>query len=407
MINRSTTNNAIEHKREKEIYKIVLTGGPCAGKTSVVERFSRIAKAIPNLKVILSKEAATMLKQSGIDFATCGGGSVFQERIIDWQLNAEETAYIAALNYIESHPEDKVIILCDRGVMDGEAYFKTPHDFDKILYAKGLDRNMMYARYDAIICLRSAAVGAVEFYTTADGTPRDESPEEAAILDGKCYDAWKPHKMFFEIDNTFQFYIKMDNAIATILKVAGLKMPKKFCRRYIVEMPDMNDIYRRCSDIEVCKDKTFFIWQDDKNTFVSVKVRSIGQNSTYYRTIQRWAVVQHPETGEDVEQAVYDSTLEITEKEMLGSLGEVDSQMKPLDKMTYSFHLGNFVYCELDVYLDNTKRAYVKAYLDDDTEENLSVVKDFFKTIKEVTYNREFSEHGIASSGGSALNEDE
>ena len=388
----------------KRIFKIVLTGGPCAGKTSVVERFGRIAKAIPNLKVILSKEAATILKHSGIDFMTCGGGSVFQERIIDWQLNAEETAYIAALNYVAMHPEHTVIILCDRGIMDGEAYYNTPEDFEAVLNAKGLDKQMMYARYDAVICMRSAAIGAPEFYTTADGTPRDETVEEAAKLDKKCCAAWRNHKNYFEIDNTFQFYPKMDKAIATILKIAGLDVPKKICKRYLIQMPNMFDIYNRCSDIEVCKDKTFFLRQGDSNTYISIKIRKVGQNSTYYRSIQRWGLVKHPDTGKNVEQAVFDSTLEITEKELVNSLGDIDSKVHPLDKMTYSFHVGKFVYCELDVYPNNETRAYLRAYLDSDTEENNATVCNFFQIVQEVTYNRKYSEHEIASSGGKVLN---
>lgn len=398
------TNNEL-NRSIKRIYKIVLTGGPCAGKTSVVERFMRISKAMSKLKVILCKEAATILKHSGIDFMTCGGGSVFQERIIDWQMNAEETAYIAALKFLENHPDNTIIILCDRGIMDGEAYYDTPNDFEKVLNAKGLDKRMMYERYDAVICLRSAAVGAPQFYTTADGTPRDETIEEAAKLDMKCCAAWRGHSNYFEIDNTFEFYPKMDKAISTILQVAGLEMPKKICKRYIVEMPDMFDIYGRCSDIEVCKDKTFFIRQGDPNMYTSVKIRKVGQSSTYHRTIQRWGMVKHPITGNEVEQAIYDSTQQITEKEMINSLGDVDGLMNALDKMTYSFHLGNFVYCELDVYPNNRVNAYLRAYLDSDTKENLATVEKFFTVVREVTYNRQYSEHEIARSAGKVLSE--
>ncbi|MBQ9313995.1 MAG: AAA family ATPase [Clostridia bacterium] len=403
-ITNSEANAIVESKKSKRIFKIVLTGGPCAGKTSVVERFMRIAKAIPKLKVILCKEAATILKHSGIDFMTCGGGSVFQERIIDWQLNAEETAYIAAMKFMENHSDYTTIILCDRGIMDGEAYYNTPNDYEKVLNAKGLDKRMMYDRYDSVVCLRSAAIGAPQFYTTADGTPRDETIEEAAKLDKKCCAAWRDHQQYFEIDNTFEFYPKMDKAIATILKITGLEMPKKICRRYIVEMPDMFDIYGRCSDIEVCKDKTFFIRQDDPNTYTSIKIRKVGQNSTYYRTIQRWGMVKRPKDGKEVEQAVYDSTLEITEKEMVNSLGDVDGMMNALEKMTYSFHLGKFVYCELDVYPNNTKRAYLRTYLDSDTKDNDNTIRNFFQIVREVTYNRKYSEHEIARSAGKVLN---
>lgn len=390
---------------KKQIFKVVLTGGPCAGKTSVMERFNRMAKAVPKLKVILAKEAATLLKHSNIDFMTCGGGSVFQESIIDWQMNAEKAALIAAMQFTVMNPDYTVIILCDRGIMDGEAYFDTPRDFERILNAKGLDRQMTYNRYDAVVCLRSAAIGAPQFYTTADGTPRDETPEEAANLDRKCCAAWREHPQYFEIDNTFDFYPKVDKAIATILTVAGIDMPKKICLRYIVEMPVMYDIYGRCNDNEVCRDKTFFITQDDRDTYTSVKIRRIGRATTYYRTVQRWGMVKHPITGEDVERPVYDSTLEITEKEWVNDMNDVDGMVSVLDKVTHSFHLGDFVYCELDTYQINLNRAYLRVYLDIDNEKNRKVVENFFKIVREVTYNRKYSEYEIAHTAGKVLND--
>ena len=391
-------------RKAKQISRIVLTGGPCAGKTSALERFVRVAKAIPKLKVILCKEAATILKNSQMNFVDCGADSTFQELIISLQKTFEEAAFITAKKFLTTHPDYTIIILSDRGIMDGGAYYPTLNDFEHVLNTKGMDREMAYKRYDAVICMRSAAVGAPEFYTTADGTPREETPEEAAKLDEKCCAAWRAHPNYFEVDNSFKFYEKLDKVISLILKLAGLDVPKKICKRYLIEMPKVFDIHNRCKDIEICKDKTFFLRQTDPNTFIGIKIRRVGENATYYRTTQRWGMVKHPETHRNVEQAIYDSIFEITEKEMVHSLGDVDGQMNPLDKITYSFHLGNSVYCELDIYPNNEERAYLRAYLDSDTEENRETVNHFFKIVREVTYNKHFSEHEIARTGGKVLN---
>lgn len=388
---------------EKRIFKIAVTGGPCAGKTTLLDKIRREATNISNVKVFFAKEAATLIKHCGINFMDAGGDSTFQELIIEQQVLAEDRAFRVANRYSESHPDTKVIIICDRGIMDGEAYFDSPSDFAKILLRYSLTKEIVYARYDAVICLRSAAIGAREFYTTMDGTPRDESIDEAAMLDKKVCAAWKGHEKYTEIDNSFKFYEKLDKAISKIFAVASVEIPKEICKRYVVETPNLFELVgKRNSSLFV--DQTFFLKESDANSVSAIKIRRSGDNPNYFLSNQRWDFVKNPISNEMVEAAVVDTVFCIGEKEFINYLKNVDSSVKILEKMTYSFYIGASVHCEIDLFLCNQNRAYLKAYFDADTKENRELIENSFEIVREVTYNKSYCEREIARTEGEVLN---
>lgn len=392
---------------EQRIYRIVLTGGPCAGKTSLRNKLSREAKAVKDLKVIIAPEAATTLKHSGINFLDAGADDTFQDMIIDQQILSEAMAWRTAHNYLLKHPTHKVIIVCDRGIMDGEAYFNSPAEYAQVLNRHSLTRDIVYERYDAVISLRSAAIGALSFYTTKDGTPRDESPEEAAKLDKKVCEAWQYHKCYYAIDNSFKFPEKLDKAVAKIFEVAKIELPKKICRRYLCKMPDMFKLLDRSSHLEVCVDKTFFLKQTRDDLFSAIRIRMVGENATYYMNEQRWKAIESPNSMEKTLEAVYDTTFEITEKEVMHSLIHVDSTIPSLEKMMYSFHIADEIFCELNIYQCNSKNAYLRVFFDcaeEDIEKYLPIVEGFFTILKEVNYERTYTEYEIARTNGKVLN---
>lgn len=390
---------------EQRIFRIALTGGPCAGKTTLLNKLLRVANSIANVKIIIAMEAATEVKHSGISFVDAGGDSTFQELIIDQQLTAENRAFRVANTYAEEHPNEKVIIICDRGIMDGEAYFDSPAEFAKVLRKYSLNRKLVYSRYDAVICLRSAAIGAREFYTTMDGTPRDETLEQAATLDKKVCMAWREHDKYTEIDNSFNFYKKLDTATSEVFAVAGIEIPNEVCKRYIVEMPNLYELASRNNTLSLFTSQIFCLEeQSEANAFSYLKIHRAGGNTMYYLANQRWDNVNHPETGELVEAAVVDKGYSITEKKFINCLSKIDCSIKILEKMTYSFYLGAAVRCELDLYRCNPTHAYLRAYVDVDTKDNRELVERTFNIIREVTYNKAYSEHEIARTEGAVLN---
>ena len=161
----------------KQITKVVVTGGPCAGKTTAMSwiqnHFTRMG-----YKVLFVPETATELIGGGVAPWTCGTNLDYQKCQVRLQLIKEELFEQAA----STMPEEKILIICDRGVMDNKAYM-TEEEFAEIMKAEGKNLVELRDQYDAVFHLVTAAKGAEEFYTMENNAARYESIEEARALD--------------------------------------------------------------------------------------------------------------------------------------------------------------------------------------------------------------------------------
>ena len=131
---------------------IIITGGPCAGKTSVLQYLSA---HLPEHGVtpVLVPEAATTLIQGGISPATVGV-IAFQDAVFALHLANE-----AVFGEGSTHLEDKrPLLVFDRGLMDGKAYLR-PADFQRMIDSHNLTEDDIVCRYGLILHLESAAVG--------------------------------------------------------------------------------------------------------------------------------------------------------------------------------------------------------------------------------------------------------
>ena len=97
-----------------QIKKIVLTGGPCAGKTTamvkVIEHFSSLG-----YKVFTIPEVPTMFTQAGMNYLTSNKDFFFEgeKATFQTQINLEDSFQRMAETL-----QQPVIIVCDRGTMD-------------------------------------------------------------------------------------------------------------------------------------------------------------------------------------------------------------------------------------------------------------------------------------------------
>jgi len=83
-----------------EIYQFVITGGPCAGKSTCL---SKLENALTNrgIKTIVVPETATEIMNSGMSH-TCLPTKIFQEIIIHNSLAKEKSARRAADYYAKN-----------------------------------------------------------------------------------------------------------------------------------------------------------------------------------------------------------------------------------------------------------------------------------------------------------------
>ncbi len=214
------------------VYTIVLTGGPCSGKSSslayLTEKLSDYG-----LMVFVIPETATLITDNGIDRRKMDRPkqvTMYEEAILDMQLSFEETYQRAVMQIF---PERRKVLLLDRGVMDIKAFM--PHnDFKGILRRKGLSEVALRDRYHAVIHLVTAAEGAREYYTGENNSARIETAEEAVLIDRKIRESWLGHPRFRIIDNRTDFRGKIRRTFSTILQLLGMPAPRETRERYLV-----------------------------------------------------------------------------------------------------------------------------------------------------------------------------
>lgn len=86
-----------------------------------------------------------------------------------------------------------IIILCDRGTMDGKAYISN-QDWQIILDELSMtDIQLRDDRYDAVIHLITAADGAEEYYSLNNAARYENNLEIAKKVDKNLQMAWLGH----------------------------------------------------------------------------------------------------------------------------------------------------------------------------------------------------------------------
>lgn len=204
-----------ENQSGQKIYRIVVTGGPCAGKSAATNwihsTFTR-----KGYTVLFVPETATELITGGVAPWTCGTNLEYQKCQIRLQMEKERIFLQAA----RTMPGRKILIVCDRGLMDNRAYMSAT-EFAQVLEEVGVTEAQMRDKYDAVFHLVSAGKGPGDFYTNDNNAARSETPDQASALDDKLLDAWTGHSYLKVIGNEWDFDEKMKHLVREIAAFLG------------------------------------------------------------------------------------------------------------------------------------------------------------------------------------------
>merc|ERR1712200_202491 len=100
---------------------------------------------------------------------------------------------------------------------------------DKILTKLSLeDIEISGNRYNHVVHLQSAAIGAEKFYTTEDHTARFEGLELARERDNRAMEAWRDHPYVDIIDNRSDFDSKINRLVDLVVKRIGINVGDRF-----------------------------------------------------------------------------------------------------------------------------------------------------------------------------------
>lgn len=172
------------------IAKIVLTGGPCAGKTTTISRIEEhlIEKGY---HVLVLNECATEMIKAGIRPFGDNAATVydFENEVLNLQLYKEKRYN----DFLSKYDDDtKIVILYDRGTVDVKAYLGE-ENYNKMLKENDLTHENLINEYDMVIHMITVAADMENRYSNSNNTARFEDSKEAIDLDKRTSDAWKEH----------------------------------------------------------------------------------------------------------------------------------------------------------------------------------------------------------------------
>jgi len=363
-----------EEKKNTNIHTIVITGGPCAGKSTAL---SWIQKEFTQkgYTVLFIGESATELINSGIKNGVCKTKKDFQLSILRMQ-KSKEDLYLEAARKMS----DKVLIVCDRGTLDGKAYISEV-EFQYLMKVMNTNEIELRDNYDAVFHLVTAAKGAKEFYTFETNKARTETPEEAAFLDDKIISAWTGHPHLRIIDNSTGFEGKMQRLINEISSFLGEPKLCEVERKYLIEFPNVKELENmdNCEKVEIIQ--TYLT--SDNGEEVRIRQRGKEGNYIYYKTIRKKV--------DDLKRLEVERRL--SKEEYLNLLMEADPNYRQIRKTRYCL-MHNKTYYEVDIYPFWKDKALVEVELE--SKSKSVTLPSFFKVIKDVTDDEKYKIYSLA-----------
>lgn len=360
----------------KQITKIVMTGGPAGGKTTLT---TRLVKELTSrgYRVLIAPEAATeLISGFGIKpFGGCLSMYDFQYFVIDSQLQKERMAQRAA----ELVPEDKVLIICDRGVLDNKAYV-SHEEFDTILTHFRLTEAQVLASYDAVIHLVSSSNGA-EYAYSYNNAARYETLEGAREKEEQALLSWQKHPNRVIIGNSYNFDNKIRKAMNEIYKVLGETPPTQSERKFLIRFDGPASI-AAYAPVEMLITQSYLVGSGDGTERRARKVQNGGNIAYYYIEKQQVSAVERIERERM-----------LTQKEYVRIIDEVDPKFGSITKHRYCLKNGE-QYMTIDTYAGSPSLAILDVQLAD--QNDAAHIPPELEVIREVTGEERFQGHMIS-----------
>ncbi len=357
------------------IKRIVLTGGPSSGKTTVL---STIKKVYSNLgyKVILVEETATSLINNEV--RPFGDKAVnlidFQELVLTYQLEKEKL-YDKA---IEMMGEGNYIIVYDRGTIDNSAYVNK-EEFEKVLARVNRVTSFveLMNKYDLVINL----VGQSTFYTTENNSARSETVDEAIKLGETTLKSWLGHpKLKIVLPKK-----EMEEKTREVLNIINECLKENLVKRQEKYLVDLTT-----SDIEyiLTNGRKARITQDYLMSphNIEKRVRKIELNGS---TIHYLTVYKKQEDGTKI--IISDSKVDKKTYEILLEFKEENTLTIKKTRIYFNYR-GKYFY--LDVFDNNSELGILEINISEN--ENIET-PEFLTILENVTNNEKYYNRTIAT----------
>ena len=383
--NVNLARNGLRH--EKKTTEIVLTGGPCGGKSSVLAELKSSLDE-RGYKVLISKEVATEVMESGaLPWELTS--YIFQGAILEKSLDNEKKMKVISESYRQNGKD--VVIFYDRGLADGGAYCDAP-TWKTLLKENGLSEEMIRNRYDAVFHIETTAYGAEDVYIKQmnNNAMRYENTVEAAReTEDKTKSAWRGHHNLIVFGNSDGWEAKKNAICSETYRMLGMAPIIRSERKYLVDEP--TDLDKFIIDNNCVEQQIEQIYLKDRGG-VERRIRKIGdgKNFTYYYTEKEGSGESRIKREKIIDSELYHDLAIIA-----------DPNKKVIQKMRYSFLSGQ-EYFALDVFEDGIlgKEDKGKAILESKgamEPKPKNCVPSCITTAQDVTNNAQFANAMLAS----------
>lgn len=204
-----------ECQRAHQVRRVVLTGGPGAGKTAFLEL---VRQSFCSHVKVLSEAASVIF----------GGGFPRDEEVACRRAAQRAIYFVQRELETIADAHSPAIVLCDRGTLDGLAYW--PGDVGDFWSSVHTTVEDELARYDAVIHLSTP--GSEHGYNHQNPL-RTESAADAGEIDRRIAAVWSGHRRRFMVPSTSDFLDKAASALAILRN----ELPD-CCRRHEVPTID-------------------------------------------------------------------------------------------------------------------------------------------------------------------------
>lgn len=349
--------------------KIVLTGGPCGGKTETLEGIAKYFKKHPEYSFFAVQETATELINEGINPEIVKDVMEFQNIVLLRQ-RSKETSNILGTQIMPE--KDICVIVYDRGILDNKAYVGSQEKFDTLLERNNLHEQELLDNYDLIIDLISLAGSEYGQYEVESNEARFEKEEDVAPLDKRTTDAWIGHENMVIITPMPLMEQKIDMAIAKIKdEISGVR--KKPVQRFILngEKSDFTS-YTDDNSKTIEEERIYLDYGGDPSKDYIIKRRTYKGTSTY---------LMCAEQEQDGKIMTYDEH-QISERETIDLIKTYDIK-KVVKRKRLSFAT-NYVKYNVDFYDDMTTLEVETSEEDIFIPENLEVIGRLYENPEKI-----------------------
>ncbi|XP_014609180.1 PREDICTED: uncharacterized protein LOC106789474 [Polistes canadensis] len=369
---------------QKRLYKLVLTGGPCGGKTTGQARLCTFFENM-GWKVFRVPETASVLLSGGIKFSELNAeeGFKFQENLLRTMIQIENTFF-----QLGESCSRNCLIICDRGAMDASAFI-SKDEWELMMASNGWNNvELRDNRYNQIIHMVSAANGAEDFYSTEDHACRSEGVELARELDYKAAAAWVGHPYFDVIDNSQDFEIKLCRMIECVCQKLGIDTGDRLRSssrkvKFLVKGPlPLDSEFPPYQDFDVVHN-----YLQSNNPKMQARLRKRGQKGhwSYIHTIRRPKMC-----GQVIEVKT-----QLTHRDYLNMLAQRDDSHFTIFKRRRCFLINN-QYFQLDIYKEPAHPRcrglmLLETYTALTGDHLKNILPQFLTIEKEVTGNPDYS----------------